>query len=90
MKILMSNPSKTLGFVIPESTQIQEIGLFNPELIKAQIKAIKSFDVFTKETGSTNIKLAIIEKGNLKFLAMRPADVEGDAWVVSAPRIESD
>ena len=90
MKILISNPDKTLGLVIPDPNTIQEIGLFDPELIEAQIAALGAFNAFTKNVGTPTIKLALVSKGNVKCLAMRPTSAEGDAWVVLAPRIKAD
>lgn len=88
MKILLSNPDKTLGLVLPESNPIQDIGLFDPALIEAQIAALGAFNVFTANTGTRVVHLAIINKGNAKCLAMRPDGADGEAWVVLAPRVE--
>jgi hypothetical protein len=92
MKILLSNPDNTLGFVLPTDETITDIGIFDPELIHAQLAALESFNALTPDrTGTSTIRIATIEdkKGNKTF-AIRPTDAKGEAWIMLAPRIEVD
>lgn len=87
MKLLLTNPQKTLGFVLPDGEEVTEIGLFDSTLIEAAIAALESFRALTPENHSDVVKLGVLKKGDLKCLAMRPADAAGEAWIMLAPRI---
>jgi hypothetical protein len=92
MKILLSNPENTLGFILPTEEQIVEIGIFDSELIYAQLAALESFNALTPDkVGVSTVTLAaIVDKKGNKVFAMRPLNAKGEAWVMLAPRIEVD
>lgn len=90
MKILLSNPDNTLGFVLPTDEKITEIGIFDPELVHAQLAALQSFNALTPDIiGPATIRIATFEhKNGNKTFAIRPSNAKGEAWIMLAPRIE--